>query len=341
MSDKPHGPALASLPLSKESHVKKLNDKVVLITGGSKGLGFEMARQLTKEGCKLALCARDFRELEVARRELKKLGGEAFISVCDVTKKEDVEKFTKKVLSHFGQIDVLINDAGIIIVGAMESYSAEEYTAAMDVMYWGMVNMSLAVLPHMKERKAGQIVNITSVGGKVSIPHLLPYTCAKFAAVGFSQGIGAELRKDHIFVTTIVPGLMRTGSYVNALFQKNNKKEFKLFSLMSTAPLLTISAESAARQTIRAMKAKKAQKVLGLPAKVLIEMNHFFPETMNRLLGVVSRVLPSSEEQTSFEKGEVIQAKFKDSEVPLFQQIGKHVQKKHQPALKLDNPSEH
>lgn len=314
--------------------MKNLKDKVVFITGGSKGLGFVLAKQLIEEGCKIALCARDFGELEKARTEIRNLGGEAYISVCDVADKNAVEQFTQKIIKHFGRIDILINDAGIIIVGAMESYSMKEYQDAMNIMYWGIVNTTLAVLPHMKSRKDGQIVNITSVGGKVSIPHLLPYSSAKFAAVGFSEGIAAELRKDNIYVTTIIPGLMRTGSYVNALFQKDNKKEFKLFSLMSTAPLITISAERAARKTIEAIKQKRVQKILGMPAKALIELNHFFPETTVKLFSVISRFLPSAEKPTTFETGKAIRDRYEDSELPFFEQIGKHAQKKHQPSLR-------
>lgn len=313
--------------------MKNLNNKVVMITGGSKGLGFVIAKELVKENCRLALCARDMQELIDAREEIIKAGGNALISVCDVSDKDAVDTFVKKVIKHFGGIDIVINDAGIIMVGAMESFSMQEFESAMDVMYWGIVNTTMSVLPHMKERKEGQIVNITSVGGKVSIPHLLPYSAAKFAAIGFSEGISAELRKDNIYVTTIIPGLMRTGSYFNALFQRDNKTEFKLFSLMSTAPLITISADKAARETIRAIKSRKVEKVLGLPAKALIEIHHFFPETSIKLFGFMAKFIPSAKEHTEFVKGKFIHDKFDDAELPGFEQIGKYIQNKHQPTL--------
>jgi short-subunit dehydrogenase len=311
----------------------KLDSKVVMITGGSKGLGFVIAKQLVKENCRLALCARDMEELMDAREEIKKAGGNALISVCDVSDKHAVDVFVQKVIRHFGEIDIVVNDAGIIMVGAMESFSMHEYEEAMNVMYWGIVNTTLSVLPHMKERKQGQIVNITSVGGKVSIPHLLPYSAAKFAAIGFSEGVAAELRKDHIYVTTIIPGLMRTGSYVNALFQRDNKTEFKLFSLMSTAPLITISAEKAARLTIKAIKSKQVEKVLGLPAKAIIEIHHFFPETSIKLFGFFAKYIPSAKEHTDFVKGQFIHDKFHDAELPGFEQIGNFIKHKHQPTL--------
>jgi len=313
--------------------MSNLNNRVVMITGGSKGFGLVIAKHLIKEGCRLALCARDMEELQDAREEIKKAGGNALVSVCDVSDKDAVDVFVNKVIRHFGGIDIVVNDAGIIMVGAMESFSHHEYKEAMNVMYWGIVNTTLAVLPHMKERKSGQIVNITSVGGKVSIPHLLPYSAAKFAAVGFSEGISAELRKDHIYVTTIIPGLMRTGSYLNALFQKDNKAEFKIFSLMSTSPFITISADKAARLTVRAIKAKKVEKVLGLPAKALIEVHHFFPETSIKLFGFFSKFIPSQKETAEFVKGKLIHDKFDYAELPGFEQIGKIVQSKHQPTL--------
>lgn len=310
-----------------------LKNRVVMITGGSKGLGFVIAKQLVKEDCRLALCARNMEELIDAREELKKAGGNALISVCDVSDKEAVDVFVKKVIKHFGEIDIVVNDAGVIMVGAIESFSMHEFEEAMNIMYWGIVNTTLSVLPHMKERKNGQIINITSVGGKVSIPHLLPYSAAKFAAVGFSEGISAELRKDNIHVTTIIPGLMRTGSYLNALFQRDNKTEFKIFSLMSTAPLITISADYAARMTIKAIKSKKIELVLGLPAKVLIEAHHFFPETSIKLFGFLSQFIPSQKSAAEFVKGKFIHDKFDHAELPGFEQIGKYVQNKHQPTL--------
>jgi short-subunit dehydrogenase len=313
--------------------MKNLSNKVVLITGGSKGLGFVLAKHLIKEKCKIALCARSLKELKVARDELRAIGGDPFISVCDVSNRKAVDNLISEVIKHFGQIDILVNDAGVIMVAPMESYPLHKYHEAMDIMFWGTVNTTLAVLPYMKNKKTGQVINITSVGGMVSIPHLLPYTASKFAAVGFSQGITAELRKDNIYVSTIVPGLMRTGSYVNAFFQENNKNEFKLFSMMSTAPILTISADKAARETIRAIKNRTVLKVLGLPAKVLIELNHFFPETTLKFLSLVSRFLPAATRQTGFEQGLSIRKKFKDAELPVFEQIGKKVQEKHQPSL--------
>lgn len=298
---------------------EKLENKVIVITGGTSGLGFALMQELLKEKAKVSLCARKEEDLQ----KLKQNYPEAFTMKCDVGNKAEVFDYIQKTIQYFGRIDIVINNAGIIMVGPMEGLKREEYEKAMDVMYWGIVNTTLAVVPHMKQNGKGQIVNITSVGGKVSIPHLLPYSAAKFAAVGFSEGITPELRNSNIFVTTIVPGLMRTGSYKNALFQKGNRKSYKLFSAISSAPFLTVSAEKAARRVILAMKQKRAVKVIGFQARALIELHHFFPNTLLKAFFLTTRALPSREGVKGFERGEKIRERSPDAEVPVIKKMGK------------------
>jgi short-subunit dehydrogenase len=310
--------------------VTYLPNKVVLITGGSKGLGLVLAEQLIKEECSIAICARDEEELSKAREHLQKIGADIYTYICDVSDRKQVEGLIDSVIHHFGKLDIVINNAGTIMVGPMETFRAEDYKKAMDVMYWGIANTTLSVLPYMKKRRQGHIVNITSIGGKVSVPHLLPYNSSKFAAVGFSEGIAAELRKDHIYVSTIVPWLMRTGSYVNAYFQKGNKKEFKLFSFMSSAPLLTLSAETAASKIIEAIKEKQAFKVIGVQARVAIEFHHFFPNLTPRIFSLLSRFIPANLEETRLERGKEITERDENAEVIGIRKFGEKAQNEHQ-----------
>jgi short-subunit dehydrogenase len=313
---------LTSKKIFDQLTLQDLKNKTVLITGGTTGLGFELMRQLLEEGCQVAVCARDSVDLY----NLNENYPEIMTYRCDVGNKEEVEDFVSKTIMHFGKIDIVINNAGIIMVAPMEGFTEDDYKHAMDIMYLGIVHTTFAVLPHMKARREGQIVNITSVGGKVSIPHLLPYSAAKFAAVGFSEGIAVELRQHNIFVTTIIPGLMRTGSYINALFQEDNKLSFKLFSAISSAPVLTITAEKAARKTIRAMREKRAMKVIGVPAKILIELHHFFPETLSRLMTYTAELLPGWDTPENLMKGEEMSEKFDNAEVPGLEILGHKAQ---------------
>lgn len=137
---------------------------------------------------------------------------------CDVTDRGQVEDLVRSVSERFGRLDVLVNNADIIEVGPVTAMTVDDFATAHDVMFWGMLYPTLAALPHLRRRHRGRIINITSVGGKISAPHLLPYNCAKFAAVGLSEGLRAELAGSGVSVTAVVPGLMRTGSHLRALF---------------------------------------------------------------------------------------------------------------------------
>ena len=155
------------------------------------------------------LCARDKDELERARQALSREGHEVFTFPCDISDRDQVAAMVDAVTRHYGQVDILVNNAGEIMVAPFENLEIGDFEQAMDVMFWGTLYTTLAVLPLMKTRGQGRIVNITSIGGKVSVPHLASYSCAKAAAVAFSNGLRNEVRQSGIDVLTIVPGLMR------------------------------------------------------------------------------------------------------------------------------------
>lgn len=269
-----------------------LSGKTVLITGGSRGLGLVMARELIREGARLAICARDEVELERAHADLLGRGAEVLALPCDVTDKEQVKKMVEAVRSHFGQIDVLINNAGMIAVGPMEVMTLEDYEAAMKIHFWAPLYTTLAVLPEMRQRREGRIVNISSIGGKIAAPHLLPYSASKFAETGFSEGLRAELASSGIVVTTICPGLMRTGSPYNAIFKGQHRAEYTWFSLSDSLPLISMNAERAARQIIAACKRGDAEVVLSLTAQIAVKFHDLFPGLTASLLGFFNTLLP-------------------------------------------------
>jgi NAD(P)-dependent dehydrogenase (short-subunit alcohol dehydrogenase family) len=271
-----------------------LSGKTVLITGGSRGLGLVMARQLVREGARLAICARDVAELERARVELEQGGGQVLTVACDVTDRFQVDRLVGMVRDRFGQIDVLINNAGIIEVAPMEVMTLDDYSEAMNTHFWAPLYTTLAVLPEMRQRHQGRIVNISSIGGKVSVPHMLPYSASKFALVGLSEGMRAELAKDGIVVTTVCPGLLRTGSPYNAIFKGQHRKEYTWFSISDSLPLISISAENAARQIIAALKRGDSEIVQSLPAQIGDKFHALFPGLASDLLSWVNRLLPEA-----------------------------------------------
>ncbi len=278
-----------------------LRGKVVLITGGSRGLGLALARGFATEGALLSLCARSEEELELAQRDLSTLSSNVLTVRCDVGDRSQVERLVVATMQRYGRIDVLVNNAGTIQVGPVHNMTIEDFEEAMDVMFWGMVYTTLAVLPRMRELREARIVNITSVGAKVSVPHLVPYSCAKFAAAAFSEGMRAELQGKAIKVVTIAPGLMRTGSHLNALFKGAAEGEAAWFSLGASLPGISMSADRAARLIIAATRKGSAERILGAPANLLARFHGLFPGATADLLGLVNRALPKG--GTQIERG--------------------------------------
>jgi short-subunit dehydrogenase len=268
-----------------------LRGKTALITGGSRGLGLALAREFGVRGARIALCARDESELQSARDILAKDNIDAEYFVADISSESEIEPLINRVLARFGRIDVLVNNAGHIKVGPAQSFDKPEFLAAMDLMFWAPVNLTFAVLPAMERQGAGHIVNITSIGGRVSVPHLLPYSCAKFAAVGFSNGLGAELAAKHIHVLTVVPGLMRTGSYLNAKFKGEPQKEFAWFGVLGNLPAFSVSADYAARQITGALERGRRVCTISLPAKLLVALETLAPEFNRTVMELVNRTL--------------------------------------------------
>lgn len=273
---------------------RTLSGQVVLITGGSRGLGFALAQELSDIGCHVVICARDEKELKNAKALLAQRGAEVLTFSCDVTDHEDVSSLIDKVTAHFGRIDILINNAGEISVAPLENMTVADFERAMAVMFWGVVYPTLEVIDEMKARGSGRIATITSIGGKVSIPHLLPYCCAKFAAVGFCEGLRAEMAPYGVKVTTIAPGLMRTGSHLKAEFKGNQQAESTWFGLGATLPGISMSAERAAKQIVRAIERGQSEKILSTQASLLARMNSAFPGFVPELFGLVGRLLPQS-----------------------------------------------
>ncbi len=286
--------------ISRQQRAMSLQNKVALVTGGSRGLGLELARVLVEEGAKMAICARNAADLKKAKHILnalaKKSGNphEVLIFTCDVGKLKQVEAMIQKITRKLGPVEVLINNAGTIQVGPVEEVQLSDHAEALNAHYWGPLYTMQTVLPDMRKRQAGRIVNIASIGGKVSIPHLVPYSASKHALVGLSRGYHAELLKDHIYVTTVCPGLMRTGSPRNAIFKGKHRKEYAWFTIGDSSPLSSVNAYDAARQIIRACRYGKSDVTISVQAVLLAGLNNLLPGLMADVLGLVNRALPSA-----------------------------------------------
>ena len=271
----------------------RLSGRTVVITGGSRGLGLALARAFLRKQAKVALLARDPESLERARILLRGLG-QVMVRPCDVRDERQVKEALAEVRGRFGAIDVLVNNAGTLTVGPMDTMTEDEYREALDVFFWGPLHTTLAVLDEMRARQSGRIVNISSIGGKISLPHLLPYSVGKFALAGFSQGIRAELMRDKVMVTTVYPGLMRTGSPRNAEFKGKHRAEYTWFLLSDATPGLSTSADRAAGEIVRGCEYGKAELIITLPAKFAIKLHQMFPGISSLALAAFNRGLPAA-----------------------------------------------
>ena len=280
---------------------------VILITGGSRGLGFALASRFAQKHVRLALAARDRAELEAAQDSLltkhSHLRPEDFYLVsADLFDPTACHRLVDEVLGHFGRIDVLINNAGVIEVGPLESQTPEAFDRALRISYLAPLAIILRALPRLLQqtpapgwKRRAAIVNIASIGGKIAVPHLLPYCAGKFALVGFSEGLHAELRHKGIRVTTVCPGLMRTGGEEHARFTGQIDKEARWFKLSAKTPGIATSVEQAANRIFGAVAAGRAELTITPQAWLAARFHGLCPETTQYATSLINHyILPSA-----------------------------------------------
>ena len=271
---------------------KPLAGQGALVTGGSRGLGLLIARELAAQGCRLLICARDGAELERARHALRETGADVQVFACDLTDPQAVRALAEAAESRLGAVDVLVNNAGIIQVGPIESLVEQDFVHAMDTMFYAPLRLVLALAPRMAQRGGGRVVNISSIGGRIPPPHLLPYSAAKFALAGLSQGLRTELARSGVSVTTVVPGLMRTGSHTAATFCGRSEREYAWFATASSFKPISMDAERAARAIVRAAVRRRPELILTPVAKIAVRVQGIAPATTTRALVLAARLLP-------------------------------------------------
>ena len=280
--------------LSPGHRFMDLRERTVFITGGSRGLGLELARTFAARGARVAICGRDADEVARAERDLAAHSAAALGLVADVRSTAEIARAITATVERFGPIDVLVNNAGIIQVAPLDALTRADYEDAMATHFWGPLDAIEAVLPSMRARGAGRIVNVASIGGRISVPHLLPYSASKFALVGRSEGLRAELVREAIYVTTVIPGLMRTGSPENATFKGKNRQEYTWFSISDSLPLISVDVTEAARTIVTAVEHGDAEVTISAPAVLGALAHGVLPAAVVEALGLVARFLPRS-----------------------------------------------
>lgn len=273
-----------------------LRGRTALVCGASRGLGLAIARELARRGARVALTARNVVDLERAREEVARLGGPVYAAPCDLRDPRAARALVGDVAAVLGPIEVLVANAATMTVAPIETLSAQDFTEAMRSIFDTTLNAVLAALPRMRARRSGTIAFITSIGGKVGVPHLAPYSAAKFATVGLSEAIRAEIGRDGVRVLTVIPGLMRTGSWVHGTFRGQPEREYAWFGASASMPLLSIDADRAARLVVSAIERGRAELVFTPAARVAARTHDLVPGVFRAALALAARFLPRAPE---------------------------------------------
>ncbi len=286
--------ASSGLLASSLSRGKSLRGKSVLITGGSRGLGFALAQEFLRAGSHVTIIARQAEELHRARELLLKRFPDGYLQIiaADVTDKPSLDEAILTAVKQWNGLDILINNAGAITVGPFETMEREDFEAQLELHFFSVLESTLAALPVFKHQGFGHIVNICSLGGKVAVPHMLPYDTSKFALAGFSQGLNAELASENIQVTTVYPTVMRTGSPIQAVFKGHHEKEYAWFASADNFPGLSMSPNEVARQILEAVQMGKSELIPTISGKARIAMGALFPELTALTMQWIAGLLP-------------------------------------------------
>ena len=264
--------------------------KTVVITGGARGLGLALARLFAEERATVVIVSRHANELDRAREDLTARGAHALSFVADLREPDVPVALIEQVAAMTGRVDVLVNNAGVVQSMPFEHATDGDFEESLDVHLWAPLRLSRAALPYLRAA-GGRIVNISSIGGRVAVPHMLPYVAGKFALSGLSDGLNAELAKDGISVLTVAPWLMRSGSHRNVIVRGRHEAEARWFGLASMWPV-SMSVTRVARQIVEAARQRRARVTVGLPARAAEALNVMAPAPTAAIMRAATRLLP-------------------------------------------------
>jgi NAD(P)-dependent dehydrogenase (short-subunit alcohol dehydrogenase family) len=257
-------------------------------------LGLALACRFAAEGANVVLVGRAAETLAAACDIVEERTGSRPRAVCaDVTLRHEVNQVVEHIVAECGSIDVLVDNAGTMAMGPVEHMRERDFARALATHFWGPLFAMLAAIPRMRAQGGGRIVNVGSVSGRVAVPHLLPYVASKFALTGLSDAMRAELAKDRIYVTTVTPGPLRTGSYLNAEVKGQYQRELAWLAILDSMPLLSMDVQYAARRIVDACRYGEPSLTLGVPAKLAVLAQALAPNLVGRLMAIGNRFLPA------------------------------------------------
>jgi NADP-dependent 3-hydroxy acid dehydrogenase YdfG len=266
--------------------MKNLNGKVAAITGAGSGIGRATAIALCAEGAKLALSDKDIVGLGETANLVQQAGGEVITHILDVTDSAAVDQWAADAIAHYGDVDIIMNNAGVALVVESHDQSHEELAWVMDINFWGVVHGTRAFLPHMRERGSGHIVNIASMAGLSGLPAQSAYCASKFAVRGYSESVCADLAGTGVGVSIIMPGGVATNIIKSSKIRVAGEDTAAAESLRETFDgFLRTSPEKAASLIIKAIKRNRMKQLVGGDARILDIVQRLIPGRFARLTG--------------------------------------------------------
>ena len=256
--------------------MSNFTDKIVVITGGSDGIGKALVAQFLALGAKVATCGRNENKLSLLATEFP--SSNLFTAQVDVSKQDESEAFIKQVVDNWGRIDVLINNAGISMRALVSEVSVQTLQNVMDINFWGTVYCTKAALPSIQQNK-GVIVGVSSIAGYRGLPGRSGYSASKFALNGWLEALKTELYASGTHVMWVCPGFT-TSNIRNAALDKNAKAQGE--SPMDEGAMM--SSEDCATHIIHAIEKRKRSLVLTFTGKRTVFMNKYFPAWADKLV---------------------------------------------------------
>jgi NAD(P)-dependent dehydrogenase (short-subunit alcohol dehydrogenase family) len=246
---------------------EQFKDQVVVVTGGGRGIGRATALEFADEGASLVLAGRRMDALETAANECRHSGGQAEIVHCDVAKDEDLHHLVGRAIAHFGRIDVLVNNAGVVAGGRLDEISGDDVGRMVGVNVWAPIRLAQLALPHMREAKRGSIVNVSSVAGRMGLPYYATYCASKYAMRGFSEALRREVMRDGIHVMAVYPGPTAT-------------------DLMESVEvdglgLSVATAQQVGRAILRGVRWRQPEVFIGIGESIMSRWNDLMPWTVD------------------------------------------------------------
>ncbi|MDF1781985.1 MAG: SDR family NAD(P)-dependent oxidoreductase [Alcanivoracaceae bacterium] len=269
--------------------MKSLKDRVAVVTGAGSGIGRALAIELSAAGCKLALSDINEAAVKQVAAQLKEMGRPVIADRLDVADRDAFYAYADKVQAHYGQVNLIINNAGVALGSTVENTNYEDFEWLMGINFWGVVYGTKAFLPMIKQAGEGHIVNISSIFGLIGVPTQSAYNAAKFAVRGFTESLRMELELEgvNISCTSVHPGGIKTNIAKNARMGSDVEKMTGMDAEKSRQEfekLFRTTPEEAAATIIKGIRGNKRRVLIGADAVAIDSMQRLLPTTYQRLM---------------------------------------------------------